>query len=273
MQTKSCPNILEYQAVGTGGLSQLEGCKGKRQKQAPYKTLFLISLALLLLNCGYVALRRAPDHKDLSLQNARRTTAENQQEGKEAPTANVAPTASGAPTATIEPTGTVATTATAAPTVSETPAASPAAPTASPAAPTASTAAPAAASAEPIDLAGETNDSELYSFALSESSNVTVVFLTCCLRHEMLEETLLAFLRLNEYPFRRLVVVNDGPSNRQADQIAEKFPNLTLLSTGDKGGQLRAIDAAMRLVDTPYVFYSEDDFKQTKSGLITMNIQ
>ena len=29
----------------------------------------------------------------------------------------------------------------------------------------------------------------------------------------------------------------------------------------------------MRLVDTPYIFYSEDDFKQTKSGLIAMNIR
>ena len=63
------------------------------------------------------------------------------------------------------------------------------------------------------------------------------------------------------------------PSNRQVDEIAEKFPNLTLLSTGDKAGQLRAIDEALRLVDTPYVFYSEDDFKLAQGGLITMNIQ
>lgn len=72
----------------------------------------------------------------------------------------------------------------------------------------------------------------------------------------MLEETLLAFLELNEYPFKKLIVVNDGPSNRQVDEITEKFANMTMLSTGDKGGQLRAIDEAMKLVDTPYVFYS-----------------
>lgn len=45
-----------------------------------------------------------------------------------------------------------------------------------------------------------------------------------------------------------------------------------MLSTGDKGGQLRAIDEAIKLVDTPYVYYSEDDFKLVHTGLITLNI-
>lgn len=89
----------------------------------------------------------------------------------------------------------------------------------------------------------------------------------------MLEETLLAFLEFNEYPFKQFIIVNDGPSNRQIHQIAEKIANVTMLSTGDKGGQLRAIDAAMKLVNSSYVYYSEDDFKATKSGLITENIQ
>ena len=46
-----------------------------------------------------------------------------------------------------------------------------------------------------------------------------------------------------------------------------------MLSTGDKGGQLRAIDEALKLVDTPYVYYSEDDFKMVHAGLITSNIE
>lgn len=46
-----------------------------------------------------------------------------------------------------------------------------------------------------------------------------------------------------------------------------------MISTGDKGGQLRAIDEALKLVDTPYVYYNEDDFKLVHSGLITLNIQ
>ena len=46
-----------------------------------------------------------------------------------------------------------------------------------------------------------------------------------------------------------------------------------MLSTGDKGGQLRSIDEALKLVDTPYVYYNEDDFKMVRSGLITLNIK
>lgn len=38
-------------------------------------------------------------------------------------------------------------------------------------------------------------------------------------------------------------------------------------------GQIRAIDMALRHVDTPYLYYSEDDRKLNKSGLITQNIQ
>lgn len=46
-----------------------------------------------------------------------------------------------------------------------------------------------------------------------------------------------------------------------------------MFSTGDKGGQLRAIDQALKLVDTHYVYYSEDDFKLAHTGLITLNVQ
>lgn len=72
----------------------------------------------------------------------------------------------------------------------------------------------------------------------------------------MLVETLLSFLQFNEYPFKKMIVVNDGPSNRQIDEIAEMFPNMTMLSTGDKGGQIRSVDESLKLVDTFYIYYS-----------------
>lgn len=70
------------------------------------------------------------------------------------------------------------------------------------------------------EVAENEKTSKLYNFPLSEKSNLTVVFLTCCDRHYMLEEVLLAFLELNEYPFKKLIVVNDGPSNREANAIS-----------------------------------------------------
>jgi hypothetical protein len=51
-----------------------------------------------------------------------------------------------------------------------------------------------------------------------------------------------------------------------------QFENITFLITGRKEGQLRSIDLALRLVKTPYVYYSEDDRKMIKSGVIKGSI-
>ena len=72
----------------------------------------------------------------------------------------------------------------------------------------------------------------------------------------MLEETAFSFIKLNLYPLRKLIILNDGPSNSIIDAAADKFPNATFLSTGEKGGQLRAIDLGLKLVDTAYIYYS-----------------
>ena len=45
-----------------------------------------------------------------------------------------------------------------------------------------------------------------------------------------------------------------------------------MLNTLKKVGQVVSIDEAYKIVDTPYVFHSEDDWATIKSGVIEENI-
>jgi hypothetical protein len=49
-------------------------------------------------------------------------------------------------------------------------------------------------------------------------------------------------------------------------------PTVTVLSTGQKLGQIIAIDLAYSLVKTPYVFFSEDDMWVIEKGILEMNV-
>lgn len=78
---------------------------------------------------------------------------------------------------------------------------------------------------------------------------VTAVFTTSG-RYEHLYEALSTFFTFNTYPIERVIVVNDGPTNRDLENIAGQYPNVTWIATIEKVGQVAAVDIAYRFVKT-----------------------
>jgi hypothetical protein len=68
---------------------------------------------------------------------------------------------------------------------------------------------------------------------------------------------------MNTFPIEKTIVIEDGPSNPQFIQIKNLYPNVTWMTTNKKVGQIVAVDMAYKMVDTPFVFHSEDDWEFT----------
>lgn len=99
-------------------------------------------------------------------------------------------------------------------------------------------------------------------------SDVTVV-LTACNRADLLEQTLDSFFEMNTYPLERFIIIDDGMNFGCNDSVVAKydFP-IEVIYNNPKLFQLKSIDAAYRLVETPFIFHMEEDWKFLKPGFI-----
>jgi Glycosyl transferase family 2 len=97
---------------------------------------------------------------------------------------------------------------------------------------------------------------------------VTVV-VTSCGRQDLLERTLQSFFRFNTFPIGGVIVVEDGPEAVNAPLFPRYGDrNVVWLSTGQRVGQIVAIDFAYSLVDSEYIFHLEDDWEFYGGGFI-----
>ena len=95
--------------------------------------------------------------------------------------------------------------------------------------------------------------------------DVTVV-VTSCGRHDLLELMLASFRKFNSYAgLADLIVIEDGAIGPV--ELCQRF-GATLLVTGERVGQARAIDLAYARVTTPFIFHVEDDWEFYRSGFI-----
>jgi hypothetical protein len=99
-------------------------------------------------------------------------------------------------------------------------------------------------------------------------SDVTF-FMTSCKRHDLLKITLESFEQYNTYPISRGIIIEDSPIDISwAKNILKSIPNLEIINTAGRRGQIRNIDQCYSTIDTPYVFHCEDDIRFTRSGFI-----
>jgi len=91
-------------------------------------------------------------------------------------------------------------------------------------------------------------------------SDVTVV-LTACNRPDLLERTLDSFFAMNTYPIERFIIIDDGMNDGCNDFVMEKYnQDFELYYNNPKLFQIKSIDKAYAMVDTPYIFHMEEDW-------------
>jgi hypothetical protein len=102
---------------------------------------------------------------------------------------------------------------------------------------------------------------------------VTVV-LTACNRADLLEKTLDSFFKMNTYPLKRFIIIDDGMNFGCNDFVKEKydFP-IELIYNDPKLFQIKSIDYAYSLVDTEYIFHMEEDWLFLKPNFIENSIE
>lgn len=100
--------------------------------------------------------------------------------------------------------------------------------------------------------------------------------LTSCGRLDLLEQTLNSFLRYNNYPIERYIIVEDSADPEIYEKCIElnkKYGNIfEFIFNEEKLGQTRSIDKAYSLVNTPYIFHCEDDWQFFSSGFIQKSL-
>jgi GT2 family glycosyltransferase len=96
--------------------------------------------------------------------------------------------------------------------------------------------------------------------------------LTSCNRPDLLEITLTSFFRYNDYPLKRYIVIDDGGKPGCNDFLKEKFPNVEFIYNETNTGQIKSIDKAYGLVDTPWIFHCEEDWQFYRGGFISESL-
>jgi len=101
---------------------------------------------------------------------------------------------------------------------------------------------------------------------------VTVV-VTSCDRPDLLDKTLSSFFKLNTFPITRMIIVEDG--GKIESDLVEKYQsrNIDWISTGDRVGQIAAIDYAYSHINTHFVFHMEDDWEFYEPDFIEKSIR
>lgn len=88
--------------------------------------------------------------------------------------------------------------------------------------------------------------------------DITVI-LTCCNRVDLLRKTLESFFKLNTYPIKEFLAHNDG-DDRLFLAIRERYPYIKWHFSNQRIGYAASLDRLLSLVQTDYVFSTEDDW-------------
>lgn len=104
--------------------------------------------------------------------------------------------------------------------------------------------------------------------------NSVSVALTSCGRVDLLYKTLDSFFKYNTYKIDNFFITEDKNNNSdQVKNMIEKyFPQVTLIVTESRIGQLKAVDLLYSKINTDYIFHCEDDWLFKKEGFIEKSI-
>lgn len=86
-------------------------------------------------------------------------------------------------------------------------------------------------------------------------------------RWDLLKRTIDSFNRVNTYPIKDFIIIDDSGNIGIHNKIRETYP-YTLIPNQMNIGLVESIDKAYSSVMTPYIWHSEDDFEYIKPGFI-----
>jgi glycosyltransferase involved in cell wall biosynthesis len=87
-------------------------------------------------------------------------------------------------------------------------------------------------------------------------------------RFDLLRRTIDSFNRVNTYPVKEIIIIDDSGDRQMHKRIEATFPNYHLILNEKNIGLIESIDKAYSQVSTPFIFHTEDDFEYTKGGFI-----
>lgn len=96
---------------------------------------------------------------------------------------------------------------------------------------------------------------------------------TSCGRHDLLRRTLHSFLEFADIVPCRMIVCEDGQMTDSLLKLARDMPNIEFIVTGQRVGQLAAIDFAYCRINTPLVFHCEDDWEFYRTGFMAESLE
>lgn len=93
---------------------------------------------------------------------------------------------------------------------------------------------------------------------------------TSCGRPELLARTLTTFVEHNSYPIARYVLIEDSGDHEMRQWLEREYGAFfdVILFNEPRLGQIKSVDRAYSLIDTPYIFHCEDDFEFFRSGFV-----
>ena len=102
---------------------------------------------------------------------------------------------------------------------------------------------------------------------------VTVV-LTSCGRLDLLTKTIESFNKFNTYPITKFIFIDDSgdikfkkKANKILTSLLRKY-DYSLIFNENRQGQIKSVDYAYSMVETPYIFHLEDDWEFYESYFI-----
>ena len=107
---------------------------------------------------------------------------------------------------------------------------------------------------------------------------VTAV-LTSCGRLDLLTKTIESFNKFNTYPIAKFIFIDDSGDKKfkeEANKILSfllKEYDYSLIFNEKRQGQIKSVDYAYSMVETPYIFHLEDDWEFYQSYFIEHSLK
>lgn len=100
--------------------------------------------------------------------------------------------------------------------------------------------------------------------------------MTSCGRVDLLKRTFSSFMRHNDIPIEKYIIVDDSAGDKVREQIEEYITmfdiDFMLIFNKENIGQVKSIDTAYSFCETEYIFHCENDWEFYRMGFMSKSL-